>query len=246
MDIQVLAIIFATLSIGAVVKGATGMGLPLISLPVLTSFLGLQHAVVLITIPILFSNVWQVWRMRGEVRSDALTFLPPFVVAGVIGVALGTWGLTVLPERALTLGLGVLLCGYIVFRLTRPALKVSPELARRVGVPVGLAAGALQGATGVSGPIGVTFVHAMGLERERYLFAVSAMFLAFALAQLPSLAVAGVVQPNWLLEGLFALLPIFIFMPVGTLIAQRLSRAAFDRMILGFLGILGVKLLVGI
>src|SRR5690606_6108941 len=100
--------------------------------------------------------------------------------------------------------------------------------------------------TGISAPIGVTFIHAMRLPREPLVFAISAMFLVLALVQAPALWVAGVLRPEWLLQGVFALLPTFLFMPVGQWLASKLSAEAFDRMILIFLGVIGLKMVLGL
>jgi len=241
-----LAIMVLALAAGAVVKGATGMGLPLVALPVLTAAFGLQHAVGLMTVPLIFTNAWQVWRFRAKGRDPRMGFMPLFLLGGAAGIVVGTWALTSLPERLLVLSLGIILIAYVALRLAAPHLAVGPALARRAGPPAGLGAGILQGATGISAPIGVTFIHAMALERDAHVFAVSAMFLLFALVQLPALAAAGVMQTQWLLEGLLALIPILIFMPAGQALAGRLSRRAFDRMILIFLGLIGVKMVLGV
>lgn len=233
-DLTGYLIMGLALSAGAVVKGATGMGLPLVALPVLTAFFGLQHAVSLMTVPLILTNFWQVWRFRSTASDKRMGFLPLFLIAGAVGIAIGTWALTSLPERIL------------VLKLAKPHLIVGPAAARRLGPLAGAGAGILQGATGISAPVGVTFIHAMGFERDAHVFAVSAMFLLFALVQLPSLALAGVMQPFWLLEGCLALVPILIFMPLGQVIAGRLSREAFDRMILVFLGIVGAKMVLGL
>lgn len=245
-DLTGYLIMGLALSAGAVVKGATGMGLPLVALPVLTAFFGLQHAVSLMTVPLILTNFWQVWRFRSTASDKRMGFLPLFLTAGAVGIAIGTWALTNLPERILVLTLGLLLIAYVVLKLAKPHLVVGPAAARRLGPLAGAGAGILQGATGISAPAGVTFIHAMGFERDAHVFAVSAMFLLFALVQLPSLALAGVMQPFWLLEGCLALVPILIFMPLGQVIAGRLSREAFDRMILVFLGIVGAKMVLGL
>ncbi len=243
MDLTQYAVIALALAGGALAKGATGMGLPLIALPVLTTALGLQHAIVVMTIPILVTNTWQVWTFRAEFADPALHFLRPMLVAGAVGVAVGTWMLTALPERWLAMALGLILLAYLALRLARPDLKIGMEAGRRAAGPLGLGAGLLQGATGISAPLGVTFIHAMRLHRPAHVGAVSAMFLALAVMQLPALAVAGLITAERLAQGLFALLPILIFMPVGQWLARRLSVAAFDRMILIFLGLIGLKLL---
>lgn len=245
-EIGRLAIMVLALGAGAVVKGATGMGLPLVALPVLTTFFGLQHAVGLMCVPLIFTNAWQVWRFRAAAGDDRMAFLPLFLVGGAVGIGLGTWALTSLPERALVLTLGIILLCYVALRLAAPHFVVGPVLARRAGPLAGMGGGVLQGATGISAPIGVTFIHAMSMDRDAHVFAVSTMFLLYAVVQLPALSIAGVMQPQWLIEGFIALVPILLFMPLGQAIAGKLSRKAFDRMILIFLGLIGVKMVLGL
>lgn len=86
----------------------------------------------------------------------------------------------------------------------------------------------------------------MGMMRTQYVFAVSAMFLGFAVVQLPAVVLAGIYQPQWLAHGIFALLPVALFMPVGEWLGRRTSRETFDRIILLFLGVMGIKMIVGI
>lgn len=246
VDLQSAIVMALALALGAIVKGATGMGLPLIALPVLATVFGLQHAIGLMTIPLIATNAWQVWRFRQEAQSPRLGFLPPFLVGGAIGVALGTWALTTLPERALVLTLGIILLAYVALRLATPHFALGLDAARRFGPLAGAGGGILQGATGISAPIGVTFIHAMAMERPAHLFAVSAMFLTFSVVQLPALWAAGVMRPEWLLQGLLALVPILLFMPIGQWASSKLSRQAFDRMILVFLGVIGLKMVLGL
>ena len=246
MDVWHYLVIFAALAAGATVKGATGMGLPLVALPALTAAFGLTHAIGLMVVPVLVSNAWQVVRMWGSRAAPGLGFMPAFVVGVVAGVVAGTWLLKTLPERWLVITLGLMLVGYVVIRLARPSMTVGPELARRIALPVGAAAGVLNGATGISAPVGVTFIHWMGLARDAHIFAVSAMFLVMGAVQLPAMFAAGLMEPFWLVEGTLALVPIILFMPVGRAIATRMSRETFDRLVLVFLGLIGVKMLAGL
>lgn len=246
MDLITLAIIFAAVGAGAIAKGATGMGMPLIAIPFLAATFGLQHAVAVMLLPILTSNASQLYRFR-HARADArLGFLPPMLALCAVGVVGGTWFLTATPERGLAATLGILLLSYLALRLLNPHFAVSGEAARRWSMPVGLGTGLLHGATGISAPIGVTFIHAMRFGRDAHIYAVSAMFMVLATVQAPSLWIAGILRSEWLLQGLFALIPTFLFMPVGQWLSGKLSPAAFDRMTLIFLGVIGLKLLLGI
>lgn len=245
-ELERLMVMALALAAGAIVKGATGMGLPLIALPVLATFFGLHHAVGIMAITQILTNSMQIWQFRGARRDVHMRFLPWFLFAGGFGVVLGTWLLGTLPERTLIFSLGVLLLAYFALKLTRPHMAVGPELAMRAGPFAGFGSGVLQGATGISAPVGVSFIHAMGLERSAHVYAVSAMFLTLGLVQFPALVVSGIMQPQWMLEALFAMIPILLFMPVGQALAGRLSRRAFDLMILIFLGLMGLKMVLGL
>lgn len=246
MDITSFAVIFLAIAAGAIAKGATGMGMPLIATPFIASVYGLQQAVAVLIVPILVSNLWQAYTLRNAGKDPRVGFLLPMIGASVLGVAIGVWFLTTAPERGLTLLLGALLLAYLAFRLLRPDFSMGADTARRWAVPAGLAGGVLQGATSISAPAVVTFIHAMRLERKKHVFAVSVMFLALAVAQVPTMAIAGLLPLEWLLQGLFALIPIAIFMPVGQWLSAKLSQVAFDRMILAFLGVMGLKMVLGV
>lgn len=245
-DLGRMAIMALALAAGALVKGATGMGLPLVALPVLTTVFGLQHAVGIMAITQVLTNSMQIWQFRAARRDARMRFLPWFLAAGALGVILGTWLLRNLPERALVFSLGLLLLAYFVLKVSRPHLSVGPEMAMRAGPFAGFGSGVLQGATGISAPMGVTFIHAMGLDRHAHVYAVSAMFLALGLVQFPALVLSGIMQPQWVIEALLAMIPILVFMPIGQLLAGRLSRKAFDLMILIFLGLMGLKMVLGL
>jgi uncharacterized membrane protein YfcA len=103
----------------------------------------------------------------------------------------------------------------------------------------------LQGATGIAAPAGVTFIHALGLERRATVLAVSAMFLGFAMVQLPALVVAGIYEMHWLWLGLFACIPVMVFMPVGEWLGRISSPRVFNIMILAFLTVAGGRMVLG-
>jgi uncharacterized membrane protein YfcA len=197
-------------------------------------------------IPVVLTNAYQVWAYRDARVLPGLAFLPGFLVGGCVGIGLGTLALTSLPERMLEFGLGAMLMTYIALRLAKPGFAFSQGAARRAGPFVGLGAGSLQGATGIAAPIGVTFIHALGLERRASVFAVSVMFLGFSSVQYAAIAVAGIYQASWILLGVFACLPILVFLPVGEWIGRRASPRVFDRAILLFLFVIGLKMILGL
>jgi uncharacterized membrane protein YfcA len=236
-----LAISALFLGLGGLMKGATGMGLPLVAVPALAAFLGVPHALALMTVPVLTTNAWQVWRLRGH--RHGLGFLAILIAASVVGVAAGTWLLVALPAETLALMMSIVIAVYIAVRLLRPDLRLSVSLGRRMSPAVGLAAGVLHGSTGISAPVAVTFVSALRLSRPQFVFAVSTLFLGFTVTQVPSLAAAGVLTLDRALVSAFAVGPVLLMMPVGQWLAEKLSPQAFDRLILAALAGIAAKLL---
>jgi uncharacterized membrane protein YfcA len=235
------AIMAVALGGGGLVKGATGMGLPLVALPILAAFLDVPQAIAIVCVTGIVTNAWQLWRFRADLRTT--NFLPGLLSFGAVGVALGTWVLTALPERALSIVLSAIVFIYVGLRLASPHFMVPPSLGRRLAPAVGLAAGTLQGATGISSPVGVTFIHALRLNRSAHIFAVSAMFLLFNAVQVPALAVAGVLTWPLFWQGVLALAPALAMMPVGSLVSRGMSQRAFDLLVLALLAIVALHLL---
>ena len=230
MEIDHIVLLTLALGAGAIVKGATGMGLPAVATPVLAVYLGVPHAIAVLTIPIIATNVWQTWQFR-ECRA-ATTFLTPMLFGGALGIVVGTIALKFLPAAWSSLFLGLTLAAYIAHRMLRPTFALSREAGRRLALPIGALAGAVQGATGVSSPIGVPFIHSMQLPRHELIFAIAAMFLVFSIVQLPVMAFAGLYKMRFLLEGLIAVVPVLIFMPVGSWLGRVLSPKLFDYLFL--------------
>jgi len=191
--------------------------------------------------PNFVSNFLQLWQFRD--RRRGLSFVPPLAIGGGLGVAAGTWLLVSLPEAVLSLTLALIVLAYIALRLFVPALKLAPGPARRLALPVGIGAGVLQGATGISAPISGSYMNAMRLERDDFVFGISALFGAFLVVQIPAATLAGVLTWERALYGLLAIIPVLAGMPAGAWLARRMSAVAFDKLVLAFLAVMAAKLL---
>jgi len=240
-DWSTLAIAFLCLAAGGVLKGATGAGAPVIAVPALAMMFDVRFAVVVMMVPNLLTNVLQAWRFR-KTRMPG-PFIWTFAIAGAVGAIVGTVMLAIFPADYLSLLVAFGVFAYIAARLARPDWVVGRPLAERLSIPVGLTAGIMQGASGVSAPVSLTFLNAMRLERPVFISTVSIFFVAMTLTQVPTLAAAGIMTWHGLAISFAAMLPILMFMPVGSALAQRLSKETFDRVILAFLAALAIKII---
>ena len=227
-----LAALF-TLFLGACVKGILGIGLPLIAIPGLTLVVGLPTALAICSVPVAFANAWQVWQFRHA--RDSAPVLPRLLLAGSLGMLLGTWLLASVQPQYLEAAVALVLAAYVALRITSPAFGLGADRARRMAPGVGLAAGMLQGATGLSGPIGITYFHAMRLGRPHFILATGSMFLLFSSLQVPLLGVIGAADAATLRIGLMCLPAMAAGLIVGNRLAARLKGRVFDWLVLGVL-----------
>ena len=242
-EVGELVIILIAMVVGGFVKGATGQGLPPIAIPVMASFLGVEHAVVIMAIPGVVSNVWLVWTYRSHLSRTR--DLPAILTTGVFGAVAGTVLLTTLDDKVLSLALAIAIGLYVVVTLVHPSFRLRPTMTRYSSPPVGLAAGLLQGSTGMSGPLVSTYVHALRLDKETYVLSVATVFLVFSVVQTTAFTILGLYTESRLGQSLLALVPIMIMLEVGTRLTQGMSRSAFDLMILAVLIASGARLVYG-
>ncbi len=114
-----------TLLLAAFVKGATGLGFPLIATPTVALLLDIRTAVTVLILPNLFMDSAQI--IRDGLPYDILRRFKGFIVPTIIGVFLGTMVLVKTPLWVLNLGLGVMVLVFVISNLLRLDFTVSPQ-----------------------------------------------------------------------------------------------------------------------
>ena len=219
---------------GGTLKGLLGVGLPMVAIPGLTFFFGLPQALAMVSIPVAAANLWQVWKFRQAISS--VRTLVPFILAGAVGTAIGTLILASVDEVWLETTLAIMLLGYVVLGIAKPDLSLDAIRAAKIAVPGGLAAGLLHGATGISGPIAITFFHAQRLRREGFILATGSVFLGFTLVQIPMLGATGILSAEAVLIGAIGLPAVALGLWLGNRLANYVDAALFDKLVLAVLG----------
>jgi uncharacterized protein len=238
---EVLLVILC-LAIGGVLKGATGAGAPILAVPAITAMFDVRLAIAVLCVPNLLTNAWQAWRFRESLPPR--TFTLSLIFGGMGGVIAGTLLLASVPVENLSILVAIAVAGYVAVRLGKPHWKIAMGRATQLALPVGIAAGFLQGASGMSAPISLTFLNAMRLERPAFIATVSLFFTTFGIVQILAMVANNLLSWMDMLYSVLALAPIWAAMPLGAYLAKRMSPAVFDRFILIMLSILAVKLVL--
>ena len=240
-DIAILLVVLATFLLAGAVKGVIGLGLPTVSLALLTVAIDLPSAMALLLVPSFVTNLWQ-----AAVGGNGLAILRriwPFLLMATVTVSIGATALTLIDLPVLSALLGLLLMAYATTTLAGLRLKITASQEVWAGPLVGTANGILTGMTGSFVVPGVMFLQAIGLPRDVLIQAMGMLFTASTLA----LAVA--LQGNDLLTldlGILsttALLPAAAGMVIGQRIRKRLSEALFRQVFFVSLLVLGAYII---
>lgn len=242
--IEIVLLVSIGFLLGGILKGATGAGAPLIAVPLLTLFYDAPTAITYFAIPNLIPNVWQAWHYRQS--HLPLNFTLTFATAGCLGAIAGTFILVRVPAELLSVFIAFAVFVYIGIRLLRSDWQLEFALAKKLAAPIGALAGILQGASGISAPVSISFLNALRLDREKFVATISVYFIAISVSQIPLLLYFGLMTAEKFLVSCAALIPLLLGMPIGNALTRRISPAQFDKVILLILAILAFKLLSAI
>lgn len=232
------------LGLGGILKGATGAGAPVLAVPALVLMFDVHFAILIMIVPNIVTNTFQVWKFRSHMPE--MSFISPLMIGGTIGILIGTYVLASLSSETLSFFLAIAVFGYIALRLAKPDWKIEMGLAKKLALPAGIGAGFLQGASGLSAPVSITFLSAMKLPRPVFIVTISLLFMIFTIVQLVALWQGGLLRQDGMMFSVFALIPISAAMPLGAHLATRVKPDTFDKVILGLLALIAIRLLIGL
>ena len=115
LDTNVIVVVASTFLLAGMVKGVIGLGLPAVTLGVLTVAFDLPSAMSLLLVPSFVTNLWQA-SVGGHSKAILLR-LWPFLVMATVTVWVGAQALTRIDLSLLTALLGVLLVTYSMVTL---------------------------------------------------------------------------------------------------------------------------------
>ena len=241
IDFQTLIIVGVAFAMGGILKGATGVGAPLIAVPVMTSFVDIRFAVAVFVVPNLVTNMIQSIIYRRALNNRL--FLLILCLSAGVGAYAGSLMLYQASGGALKIMMASLVLFYVGFRLCKPKWQLSMLMAHKINMPMGLLAGFLQGAFGISAPATLTFLNAIKFERTEFIIIVSVFFMTMSLIQLPTLMYLGLLRAEHLILGLLSVIPLIGFMPIGAFILRYATPNIFDKVIMVILVGVSISLL---
>jgi uncharacterized membrane protein YfcA len=218
-ETPVIIAILATFLLAGAVKGVIGLGLPTVSLALLTVATDLTSAMALLLVPSLAMATLTVW--------------------------LGALALTRVDLALLSALLGALLVVYAALSLAGLRLAVPPAREAWLGALAGAVNGILTGMTGSFVVPGVLYLQALGLGRDALIQAMGLLFTLSTLALAAALGGSGLLSPDLGLWSAAAVAPALLGMVLGQKVRRALPEARFRRVFFAALLVLGTYIVAG-
>jgi uncharacterized protein len=236
-----LVALFAVFVFGGVVKGVTGVGLPLVLVPLATQFVDVPVAVALVSVSMVTTNLQQA--AEGGNTGAALRQLVPIVIPLAVGAVIGTHLLISIDRRRLNLIVGVSFLALALLLLAMPRLRITRRAAWWSGPVVGFGAGVLGGMSAIFGPPMIAFMVGLGVPPNIFVKHMAILALTAATTMLLVLGGSGSMSGGDFLTSAAALLPIQLAMPLGRYLRGRIKPDWFRVMVLVVLAASGMDML---
>jgi uncharacterized membrane protein YfcA len=235
---EILLLLAVTFFLAGAVKGVVGLGLPTVTLALLTATVGLKPAMALLLVPSFVTNVWQ------GVVGGAFWVLLRRLSLLLLAVALATWigvrMLATIDGRWLSGLLGLLIATYAGTGLLRP---VVPDLrAQEVWMSplVGAINGVLTGMTGSFVVPGVLYLQSLRLSKDELVQAMGILFTVSTLVLGLALGGERLISGELALLSALGVVPAVIGMRAGQAVRSRLSEARFRQVLFSALLLIGL------
>ena len=239
-----LALILVVVIFSFWIKAVAGFGGPLLAIPILAPFLGVEQSIVVISLANLVANLLLLWSNRAAARPNR-QLLTRLIVAGALATVGGTVILTRLDDVVLSLILAASVFVYIVVNLAHPEFEISRERGLALAVPVGILGGIMHGTTGNSGTVFGSFYHSLKMPRDEFVFSLTVTFLGFGLLQIITLASLGSFNGPQMTQALIAIIPIWFVTRWGESFSRGLDPKVFSKIVLGLLAVSAIALIAG-
>ncbi len=233
---------FFALLCGGFIKGALGVGTPLLTVPMMALVLPPQMAIAIMAIPVVVANLWQF--AQAERGSAVISRLWPAFLAILVGTWVGVKILSVIDETTLLVLVGVAVIAFALLQGSRFRLHLPDPLVRPAGVFFGGASGLIGGLSSFFGPMLIIYLISIrGLSKNQFVSSISFLYVSAVVPWAIALYLFGILDQRLLIYSALATIPVTIGLLLGQRIRQRISDARFQYLIIGILVVSGVSML---
>lgn len=227
----ILAWCFMALMSGGLVKGALGVGTPLLPVPLMSLVLPPQLAVALMAMPVVVANLVQVSE-AGHPGYTVRRFWPAFVFL-LVGTWIGVRVLAVIDERWLLGIVGALVIAFALLQGSGRSFQIPAAMEKVTGAGFGFAAGLIGGLSSMFGPMLIIYLVSIpDLVKDRFVGSISFLYIAAVVPWTVNLFVYGILDAATAVWSALAIIPVTLGLFLGKRLRNRISERLFRRLVI--------------
>lgn len=236
-----LLVVCAAFSLGGLVKGVSSFGLPTVSVPIIVLILPLPTTVSILAVPLILSNLYQMLA-AGDIKGSIQRHWSLYV-ALLVTLPIGVYFLAVVNTATLSVILGIVLIAITSLELMGIPLTFLKSHQRKVAPIIGVFSGIIGGMTSLFAILPIFFFVATGLEKEKFVSAVSVMLFSGSVILALSLQNANHLGVLEVVYGLIGMIPIMGFVWVGSQLRKRVDQVFFRKVVLSLILVVGISMI---
>jgi len=225
---------------GGTVKGVVGIGLPLVSLPVMATFIPIPKAIALLLLSSFATSVWQTF--HGRLFVPSVKRFWPLLLGMAIGTPISVRMLATFDVKVLYLILGAIVAVFAVLLHRSIVLPVSPRAEPWAAPAVGAASGLVGGLSMLFGPVYAMYLAGLRLGKERFVAVIALANVWATIVLAASMARFNLFGGTDFVASLLALVPSFAGLTVGQWLRGYINEDLFRKTLAAVLFVIGLNL----
>lgn len=223
------------------IKGTVGIGLPTVSVGLMSQFMPPHSAIALVIFPMLISNAWQVYRAK----TGLATFRSYWrlIICLVICLWITTFFAAQAPGDVLLVAIGLAIVIFAASSLIGEPPRLKDTFDAPAQIITGVSAGILGGFTSIWAPPIVTYLLARRTAPEDFIRATGLLIFLGAIPLIIGYWQAGILDGPAARTSLVMIIPTLIGFSIGEVLRRRLSGPAFRKALLWMFLLMGLNLL---
>ncbi|PTY38099.1 hypothetical protein BGP77_16760 [Saccharospirillum sp. MSK14-1] len=243
LSVAMVLVLAAVMLLSGGIKGLSGFGMPMVSIPVSTLVLGasIPQAMGWVLVSVFVTNTVQLiqhWSSRAVLRR-----VWPLVLGMSAALAVSVQLLAALSGNVLSILVGAMMLVSVASQLTKPVQVPRHWQPWTLGIS-GVISGALGGVTSFFGFPALQTLVACGLEKDDFVFSVSLSFLLGGLILAIGLGGQGLVSGQDAIVSVLMVVPALVGLNLGRRLRHRISLETFRRLIFVLILITGLSMVV--
>jgi hypothetical protein len=240
-DLSFLLVIAIAMTAGGLVKGLTGVALPMVSIAILSSAIDVRLALGIITIPIVLTNFWQAYHAGRPMETLRRFWL--LLLCMLVFIWLGTNLVVLLPPQGLYAVIGTAIVVFTGTSYFMPSWTLPARAQTWTGPLAGALSGLLGGISTIWGPPLMMYFLMIRLPKDAFIRTTGLVWSAASIPLLAGYVRNGIVDAEIARLSAAACVPSFAGLWVGQWLRARIEPEAFRKVLLIVVFFIGLNLI---